>query len=67
MARWITDRCPWIFESHPVSFLVRHSWLENYRAHDFAFNRWKYLSVDSGDRIRKKASFKPLSMRELRK
>lgn len=67
MARWITDRCPWIFESHPVSFLVRHSWLENYRAHDFAFNRWKYLSVDSRDRIRKKASFKPLSMRELRK
>ncbi len=67
MAKWITGKCPWIFESHPVSFLLQHGWLENYRAHDFAFNRWKYLSVDSTERNRKKAAFKPLSMKELRK
>ena len=67
MAKWITGKCPWIFESHPVSFLLKHCWLGNYRPHDFAFNRWKYLSVDSPERNRKKAAFTPLSMNELRK
>ena len=67
MAKWITGKCPWIFESHPVSFLLKHSWLDHYRQHDFAFNRWKYLTVDAPDRQRKKAAFTPLSMKELRK
>lgn len=67
MAKWITNKCPWIFESHPVSFMLKHSWLENHHAHDFAFNRWKYLSVDAPARNRKKAAFTPLSMNELRK
>ena len=66
LSRWITDECPWIFESHPVAFLLKHAWVRNYRAHDFAFNRWKYISVDPELRSRKKAGFQPLSMKELR-
>lgn len=67
LARWITEQCPWIFESHPVAFLLKHAWVRDYKAHDFAFNRWKYLSVDPIRRKQMKSEFKPLSMKELRK
>ena len=66
MARWIADRCPWIFESHTVAFMLTHCWLNHYRMHEFAFNRWKYLSVDPVFREKTKRSFTPLSMKELR-
>ena len=66
LAQWLTEECPWIFESHPVAFLLKHAWVKNYRAHDFAFNRWKYLSVDPNERARRKQKFQPLSMKELR-
>lgn len=67
LARRLTDECPWIFESHPVAFLLKHAWMRNYRPHDFAFNRWKYFSVDPAKREKMKSEFKPLSMKELRK
>lgn len=67
LARRLTDECPWIFESHPVAFLLKHAWMRNYRPHDFAFNRWKYFSVDPAKRKSMKSEFKPLSMKELRK
>ncbi len=66
LAEWITAQCPWIFETHPVSFLLKHSWLKNQKSHDFAFNRWKYYRVDSEERDQSKKNFKPLSMSELR-
>lgn len=66
MARWITDQCPWIFESHTAAFMLTHSWLDHYLMHEFAFGRWKYLSIDPVLRENKKRSFTPLSMKELR-
>lgn len=66
MAQWIADQCPWIFESHTVAFMLTHRWLKHYLMHEFAFNRWKYLSVDPVLREKQKNSFTPLSMKELR-
>lgn len=66
MAEYITEQCPWIFESFPVSYLLIHSWLENYIPHDFAYARWKYLSVNTDHREQVKNSFHPMKMRDLR-
>ncbi len=66
MAVYLTEQCPWIFESNPTSYLLIHGWLENFLPHDFAFARCKYLSIDPGNRARSKNSFKPLKMSELR-
>lgn len=65
MARYLLTRAPWIFETHTMAFVVTHSWLKNYRIHNFAFNRWKYLSSPSAERVKKRKSFKPLKMSEL--
>ena len=48
-----------------MCFVMAHEWLSGYMPHDFAFNRWKYLSVDPAERERKIKSFKPFSMSEL--
>lgn len=66
LAEMIRDKTPWIFESNTVAFLLKHQWLENMRPHDFAFQRWKYISVDPGKRAEAKRTFTPLSLRELR-
>jgi ABC-type oligopeptide transport system substrate-binding subunit len=66
LAELIRSKCPWIFESFTVSFMLKHCWLENMQPHDFAFQRWKYISVDSKKRDQVKASFTPLSLGELR-
>ncbi len=67
MARYLVDKCPWIFESHPIMFQLTYDWLENYRPHDFAFSCWKYLSLDPARREESRSTFKPLSFEELRK
>jgi len=66
MTRKITELCPWIFETQPVSYMLTHCWMENYCPHDFGFNRWKFYSVDPALRLKMKKSFTPLSMNELR-
>lgn len=65
MAGYLVEQCPWIFESQPISFQLKHAWLENYYPHDFAFNRWKYWNVDNQMKRQMKKSFKPLSISEL--
>lgn len=67
MSSFLMEECPWIFESIPLAFLLKHGWLTNYIPHDFAFNRLKYLSIDPASREKAKKSFQPLSMAELRK
>lgn len=67
MSRYLMQKCPWIFETHTMTFLLVHSWMTNYIPHDFAFNRWKYFSVDGERRNEVRASFTPISMNELRK
>ena len=66
MARYLADKCAWILEGFPISWLLCHGWLENYVPGDFCFNFYKYLSVDPAKREARKATFTPLSMRELR-
>ena len=66
MSRKITSLCPWIFESQPVAYLLTHCWMDNYRPHDFGFQRWKYLTVNPDLRRQTKKSFTPLSMKDMR-
>jgi len=66
MVTYLTEQCPWIFESFPISYRLTHSWLENYIPHDFAFARWKYLSLNPEKRRNSKKTFRPLSMQDLR-
>ncbi len=66
MGRYLQEQCPWIFESHVLGFTLHHSWLKHYLIHDFAFNRWKYLSAPVAERNEKRRTFKPLPMSALR-
>jgi hypothetical protein len=66
MVKYLSTKCPWIFESFAISYQLNQVWLENFVPHDFAFSRWKYLSVDVEKRKRMKKNFKPLSFEELR-
>ena len=65
MAEYLVERAPWIFESQPISFQLKHAWLENYYAHDFACGRWKFWSVNKAKKDTLRKTFKPLSMKEL--
>lgn len=65
MAEYLTKQCPWIFEGFPISYLLHHSWLQNYHPHDFAFSRWKYLTMDPAEREKVRKTFTPLTFREL--
>ena len=65
MAALLAEKCVWILEGYPISWLLCHSWLENYVPGDFAFNSYKYLSVDPAKREKLKSAFRPLSFREL--
>ncbi len=67
MARYLADKCPCILEGFPISWLLCHGWVENYVPGDFSFNFYKYVTVDPARRAAMKATFTPLSMRELRK
>jgi peptide/nickel transport system substrate-binding protein len=65
MSRYIAGQCPWIFESCPVSYRLLHKWVQNYRPHDFAFGRWKYLTVDPKMRKTLIKGFKPFDFDDL--
>lgn len=41
----VTDDCPWICESVPVAYILKHSRLVNLFPHEFSFGAWKYLAV----------------------
>ncbi len=65
MASYLVEQSPWIFESQPVSFQLKHAWLENYYPHDFACSRWKFWSVNIPLKKQLKNSFHALSMEDL--
>ncbi len=65
MSRYITEQCPWVFESCPVSYRLLHKWIRNYRPHDFAFGRWKYLTVDPQMRKKMIKNFTPFDFNDL--
>ena len=66
MARYLQEQVPWIFETHTMAFVVTHSWMKNYRVHDFAYNRWKYFSTPAREREEKRKAFTPLPLSGLR-
>jgi ABC-type transport system substrate-binding protein len=66
MVKYLCEKCPWIFESFAISYQLNHAWLQNFVPHDFAFSRWKYMSIDTEQRKKLKKQFKPLSLNELR-
>lgn len=66
MARYLQKQVPWIFETHTMAFVVSHSWMTNYRVHDFAYNRWKYFSAPVRQRDEKRKGFTPLPLSGLR-
>ncbi|QBG47255.1 hypothetical protein EGM51_07555 [Verrucomicrobia bacterium S94] len=42
MARIIVEDAPWIFQFQPMSFAVKHRWIENYIPHDYPYGMGKY-------------------------
>ena len=61
----LASDCVWIYEGIPLSWQLKHDWLENFYPHDFGFIRWKYISVDPQKRQQMKKSFTPLSFKDL--
>ena len=37
MVEIISEDCPWIFTHHPMDYIIHHSWLKNYKPHDFPY------------------------------
>jgi ABC-type transport system substrate-binding protein len=42
----VIEECPWIFNIHSPSYVLRHSWFKNGKSHSISGNYRKYLSVD---------------------
>lgn len=42
MARIIVEDSPWIFMYQPMSFALKHSWIENFTPHDYPYGMAKY-------------------------
>ncbi|MCX7702622.1 MAG: ABC transporter substrate-binding protein [Planctomycetota bacterium] len=52
MEHIVTEDCPWIFGLTYWSYTLNHCWLKNYKPHPFAYNTYKYHSVDPELRLR---------------
>lgn len=46
MADIIIEDGPWMFTGIPVSYGLFHSWIENYKRHDFPYGMSKYYKID---------------------
>lgn len=47
MVEIISEDCPWIFTHHPMDYIIHHSWLKNYKPHDFPYGMAKYYNIDT--------------------
>ena len=65
MAELVNRDCVWILEGIPLSWQLRHCWMQNFAHHDFGFVRWKYLTADPEKRRKVKKTFTPLSFKNL--
>lgn len=50
MSDVIVEDCPWIYMFQPMSYALKHGWLENYVSHDFPYGMGKYRRVDNSVR-----------------
>ncbi len=46
MEQIVKEDCPWLFLHHSLSVTLRHSWLKNYKPHDFPFGFSKYYRIE---------------------
>ncbi len=56
----LTRDCPWIFESHPVTYRLVHSWVSGYIPHHFAYDGWKRVGLDAALRQKWNAGYEPV-------
>ncbi len=50
MVEIAVEECPWIFNVHTPSYVLRHSWYKNGKTHSISGNYRKYLRIDTHDR-----------------
>lgn len=50
MAKIIIEDCPWVYMYQPMSYALRHNWLENYTSHDFPYGMGKYYRINNDAR-----------------
>jgi ABC-type transport system substrate-binding protein len=46
MANLIIEDSPWIFMYQPMSYALKHSWMQNYVSHDFPYGMGRYRRID---------------------
>ncbi|MEX1099650.1 MAG: hypothetical protein WEB87_04450, partial [Bacteriovoracaceae bacterium] len=46
LAQTYSEMVPWILGVHRTSFVVKHSWLKNYKFSTFNYGNAKYWDVD---------------------
>ena len=50
MVEIVVEECPWIFNVHTPSYVLRHSWYKNGKTSSISGNYRKYLRIDTADR-----------------
>ena len=65
MVKLLDEKCVWIWEGFPISFMLRYDYLENSVPHDFSFTRWKYLSINESLRQQRQKQTRPLTYSEI--
>jgi ABC-type oligopeptide transport system substrate-binding subunit len=46
MVEIVIEECPWIFNFHSPSYVLRHAWYKNGKAHSISGNYKKYIRID---------------------
>lgn len=60
MVEIVTEECPWIFNYHSPSYVLRHSWYKNGKSHTISGNYRKYVRIDPAlRRVYRQAENKP--------
>ena len=64
MERMVMEDYPAVFTNHRVSYILHHSWYENYKPHVFSHGVSKYRNVDLADRNTYKKMLKELKQKK---
>lgn len=57
MSDMIVEDAPWIFMHNPMSYGLYHSWVRNFKPHDFPYGLDKFRRIDKDVRARWKVKF----------
>ena len=50
MVAIVIEECPWIFNIHSPSYVLRHTFAKNGKSHSISGNYRKYIRIDEGAR-----------------